>query len=83
MGQRSRPADGLPAVGFLTPKQKAYVVATHSGMTLGPLLGRLVAQEIVQGQRDPLLADYAPDRLLGRNASEFAPIETIHFPAAQ
>lgn len=83
VGQRSRPADGLPAAGFLTPKQKAYVVATHSGMTLGPLLGRLVAQEIVQGQRDPLLADYAPDRLIGRSAAEFAPLETIHFPAAQ
>jgi len=83
VGQRARPADGLPAVGFLTHHQRAYVVATHSGMTLGPLLGRLVAQELVHRQRDALLADFAPDRLMNRDAADFAPVSTIHFPAAQ
>lgn len=53
VGQRSRPADGLPAVGFVTARQRAYVVATHSGMTLGPLLGRLVAEELVHQKGYP------------------------------
>lgn len=83
VGQRSRPADGLPAVGFITPHRRAYVVATHSGMTLGPLLGRLVARELVEEKRDALLADYQPDRLLGKSGKDFAPIATLHYPAAQ
>ena len=83
VGQRSRPADGLPAVGFITPRQRAYVVATHSGMTLGPMLGRLVAQELVEEKRDALLKDYQPDRLLNKSVSDFVPIATLHYPAAQ
>ncbi|WP_246794958.1 NAD(P)/FAD-dependent oxidoreductase [Burkholderia perseverans] len=83
VGQRSRPADGLPAIGFLTPRRRAYVAATHSGMTLGPLLGRLVAEELVHERRDALLADFAPDRLLNRDPGEFSPIASIHFPAEQ
>lgn len=83
VGQRSRPADGLPAIGFVTPKRRAYVAATHSGMTLGPLLGRLIADELVTERRDALLADFAPDRLIGHDASEFSPIATVRFPAEQ
>lgn len=83
VGQRSRPADGLPAVGFVTKRQRAYVVATHSGMTLGPLLGRLVAEELVQQRRDGLLDDYSPDRLINRDPKDFSPISTIHYPAEQ
>lgn len=83
VGQRSRPADGLPAVGFLTDRQRTYLVATHSGMTLGPLLGRLVGEELVQQRRSPLLQDFAPQRLLNRDAKEFSPIATIHYPAEQ
>jgi D-hydroxyproline dehydrogenase subunit beta len=83
VGQRSRPADGLPAIGFVTQRARAYVVATHSGMTLGPLLGRLVAQELINGERHDLLADFAPSRLLNREASEFSPVASIHYPAEQ
>ncbi|WP_025101782.1 FAD-binding oxidoreductase [Burkholderia sp. A1] len=83
VGQRSRPADGLPAVGFVTARQRAYVVATHSGMTLGPLLGRLVAEELVHQRRDGLLADYSPARLIDRDPRDFSPVASIHFPAEQ
>ncbi len=83
VGQRSRPADGLPAVGFITPLQKTYIVATHSGITLAPLLGRLVAEELIDEARSPLLADYAPDRLLGKNAEDFKAAPGNPFPAAQ
>lgn len=83
VGQRSRPADGLPAVGFLTDRRRAYVVATHSGITLGPLLGRLVAEELVSGMRDMLLAGFAPDRLVDRDADAFDPLSSTPFPAQQ
>jgi D-hydroxyproline dehydrogenase subunit beta len=83
IGQRSRPADGLPAVGFVTEQKRAYVAASHSGMTLGPLFGRLVAQELIAGERDALLTDYSPARLLNRDLKEFSPVASIHFPAEQ
>ena len=40
----------------------AWMLATHSGMTLGPLLGRLIADEIVGGAPSPMLAPFRPDR---------------------
>ncbi|ODU05462.1 MAG: FAD-dependent oxidoreductase [Pseudonocardia sp. SCN 72-86] len=83
VGQRARPADGLPAVGFVTPAARLYLIATHSGITLAPLLGRLVAEELVAGERSPLLADYAPDRLVGRTIADFPKFATLHFPAQQ
>ena len=82
IGQRARPADGLPAIGYVTPHQRVYVAVTHSGITLSPLIGKLVAQELVQDQASELLADFRPQRLLGKNASDFAPIKR-NFPAAQ
>lgn len=83
VGQRARPADGLPAVGFVTPLRRAYLVATHSGITLAPLLGRLVAEELTDGDRPAMLHDFAPDRLLDKTADDFAHIAFAHFPAAQ
>ncbi|ORM61840.1 FAD-dependent oxidoreductase [Pantoea rodasii] len=82
VGQRARPADGLPAIGFVTPQQRVYVAVTHSGITLSPLIGKLVAQELVQDHASELLADFRPQRLLGKDADAFAPIKR-NFPAAQ
>lgn len=83
IGQRARPADGLPAVGFVTGAARVYLVVTHSGITLAPLLGKLVSGELLEGTRSPLLADYAPDRLIGKTANDFPKFSTPHFPAAQ
>ncbi|MEU1942256.1 NAD(P)/FAD-dependent oxidoreductase [Streptomyces sp. NPDC059474] len=83
VGQRARPADGLPAVGFVTDTARVYLVATHSGITLAPLLGRLVSGELLKGTRSPLLEDYAPDRLIGKTINDFPKFSTLHFPAAQ
>jgi glycine/D-amino acid oxidase-like deaminating enzyme len=83
VGQRARPADGLPAVGPVSDTGRIYVVATHSGITLAPLLGRLVTEELLDGRRSPLLADYAPDRLIGKSIQDFPKFATLHFPAAQ
>jgi glycine/D-amino acid oxidase-like deaminating enzyme len=64
MGQRPTPGDGFPMVG--RPKDTAglYLVLSHSGITLAPALGLFSAQELLNGVRDPLLANYHPDRLL-------------------
>ena len=35
---------------------------THSGITLGPLVGRLLAREMLTGEVDPLIAPFRPDR---------------------
>ena len=63
VGQRAIPADGRTVAGPLPSAPWLYVVATHSGVTLAPLLGNLVAEEIV-GAPQPLLATFRPDRLL-------------------
>lgn len=83
VGQRARPADGLPGVGFVTPLRKVYLMVTHSGMTLAPLLGRLSSDEIIFGQRSQLLNDFSPERLIGKSAEDFPAFSTLHFPAAQ
>ena len=58
--ERPMPADGLPAIGPLGPGGM-YMVCTHSGMTLAPVIGEMVAREI-SGTPDARLAPYRPDR---------------------
>lgn len=58
---RSFPEDGLSIVGYLDEHQRAYSLVTHSGMTLAPLLGGLVAKEL-QGDTSSLLGAFRPAR---------------------
>ena len=58
---RPLPEDGLPIVGWLPGLANAYVTVTHSGMTLGALLGRLTAAEL-RGDRQAALDAYRPER---------------------
>lgn len=62
VGPRPIPADGVSVVGGVSSVPGYYVAVTHSGVTLGPLLGRLLATEIVDGEVDPLLRPFRPDR---------------------
>jgi glycine/D-amino acid oxidase-like deaminating enzyme len=64
VGQRPLPADGLTIAGFADPDSRFYAVATHSGITLGPLLGDLVSGELL-GTESTLLADFRPSRFAG------------------
>ncbi|MEM7744025.1 MAG: FAD-dependent oxidoreductase [Pseudomonadota bacterium] len=57
---RPMPADGRPAIGPLGP-EGLYVVCTHSGMTLAPVIAEMVSSEI-GGTTDPRLEPYRPDR---------------------
>lgn len=59
--ERPKPVDGRPAIGPLGPKG-LYIVSTHSGMTLAPLIGQMVAHEITTSNSDPRLSPYRPDR---------------------
>ena len=59
---RPVPADGFPVVGALPDVPGAYVAVTHSGITLGPLLADLLANEIFTHTPSPLLAPYRPER---------------------
>jgi glycine/D-amino acid oxidase-like deaminating enzyme len=59
---RPIPADGFPSVGAVPSVPGYYEAVSHSGITLGPVLGRLLASEILSGDRDQMLADFRPER---------------------
>ena len=59
---RPLPKDGFPIVGFASRTPELYLVVTHSGVTLGPLLGELTALELLDGARVDLLEPYRPAR---------------------
>jgi glycine/D-amino acid oxidase-like deaminating enzyme len=80
VGQRPLPADGLTIAGFADPDHRFYAVATHSGITLAPLLGDLVTDELF-GTESPLLATFRPTRF-GPGAGEATP-EAARRPGEQ
>lgn len=62
VGYRPTPADGFSAIGRPRERPGLYTVVTHSGVTLAPALGLFAAEEILSGDRDPLIATFHPDR---------------------
>ena len=62
LGVRPMASDDRPIAGPLPGVAGVYLLATHSGITLGPLLGQLAAREIVSGEPAALLAPYRPSR---------------------
>lgn len=81
-GQRSRPADGLPALGYISESARVYQMVSHSGMTLAPSLGRLVAEAMLSGTALPMLSAFAPHRLL-RPLSAVTKTVPAYLPSAQ
>lgn len=62
-GSRPIPGDGWPVVGAVPGRPGLYVAFTHSGATLGLLLGELIAAEILDpDHRSPQLTSYRPER---------------------
>ncbi|MCF6476289.1 FAD-binding oxidoreductase [Nonomuraea sp. MG754425] len=61
VGQRAMPGDGLTVAGFADAERRVYTVATHSGVTLAPLLMAEVAGEVF-GAESELLAPFRPSR---------------------
>ena len=62
IGVRPMPVDGQTIAGRIPGLANAWVLATHSGVTLGPLLGRVIAGEIVGGTPSVVLAPFRPER---------------------
>jgi glycine/D-amino acid oxidase-like deaminating enzyme len=60
VGIRALPRDRKPVVGPV--RDGLYVVVTHSGITLAPALGELVAGELLDGQPAGALAGFRPRR---------------------
>lgn len=79
VGQRSMPHDGLTVAGTHPEASWLYIVATHSGITLAPLLGTSVATELA-GEDAPLLAPFRPARLGGSDAASLASTQPLSAP---
>lgn len=62
VGGKPIPGDGEPVVGALKAIPGYYVAFSHSGATLGLILGELLAFEVMRGAEHPMLATFRPER---------------------
>lgn len=62
VGQRPMPVDGEPIIGPAIEVPGLYVTVMHAAVTLAAVMGRLVANEIVDGTAEPLLTGCRLDR---------------------
>ena len=62
VGYRPTPTDGFPIVSRAEGMNGLYVAVMHSGITLAPAVGLFATREILDGERDPLLAPYGLER---------------------
>lgn len=70
IGFRSLPADGRTVAGHASAWSRVYCLVSHSGVTLAPVLGRLVAAEITTGQEEDLLRAFRPTRFASARRSD-------------
>lgn len=66
VGGKPIPGDGEPVVGALKAIPGYYVAFSHSGATLGLIVGELLAYEVATGQEHPMLATFRPERFASR-----------------
>ena len=62
VGARPLPADGRTVAGWAHGATGLYVLVTHSGITLAPLLAELAESEIAGGRDEPALRPFRPER---------------------
>jgi glycine/D-amino acid oxidase-like deaminating enzyme len=62
IGVRPYPEDGVSLAGQLPGSQGLFVIATHSGVTLAPALGSLMADQIADGQAPETLKPFNLER---------------------
>ena len=65
LGYRPMPQDGFPIVGFVPGSSHVYIAVMHSGVTLAPIMGQFISQEILNDARLDALAPYRPERFQG------------------
>jgi glycine/D-amino acid oxidase-like deaminating enzyme len=68
-GYKPIPGDGEPVFGELAQLPGLFVAFSHSGATLGLIGGELLADEIIDGSRSPLLATFRPERYAAESIS--------------
>ena len=61
-GLKPIPGDGEPVAGAVPGIHGLYTLFTHSGATLGLILGELLAEEILTGRPSPVLESFRVDR---------------------
>jgi glycine/D-amino acid oxidase-like deaminating enzyme len=62
IGWRPLPLDGHPVLGSSRGNRSAYLAIMHSGVSLAPIVGDVVAKEIIMGVDADELSEYRPDR---------------------
>ncbi len=65
LGIRAYPQDGKTIAGAFPGAEGLYLISTHSGVTLAPVLGQLMAEVIVDGAAPDRLAPFALKRFPG------------------
>lgn len=61
-GWKPIPGDGEPVAGAVPGIHRLFTLFTHSGATLGLILGELLAEEILTGRPSPVLAPFRIER---------------------
>lgn len=61
-GIRAMPEDGFPILGKIPGIENLYVAATHSGVTLSPLIGTLMTELILDGETSIPIDRYSISR---------------------
>tara|TARA_A100001234_G_scaffold170644_1_gene152009 strand:- start:1989 stop:3071 length:1083 start_codon:yes stop_codon:yes gene_type:complete len=64
IGTRPVPIDGFPVVGDIQGYKGLFIAVMHSGVTLAPLVGKLLASEMLQDKQSPLLNSFRPSRFV-------------------
>ena len=77
LAYRAMPADRLPIVGPLPWLEGLYLAVSHSGVTLAPVLGRLIAAEVATRTADGLLAPFRPARFAERATRVMLEVESV------
>jgi glycine/D-amino acid oxidase-like deaminating enzyme len=77
LAYRAMPSDRLPIVGRLPWLDPLYVAVSHSGVTLAPVLGRLIAGEVATQTSDGLLAPFRPARFAERTTRVLLEVESV------
>jgi len=62
IGWRPLPIDGHPVIGASPEKPDVYLAVMHSGVSLAPIVGQLVAQELIADEKLAGLENYRPGR---------------------
>lgn len=69
IGHRPTPQDGYPILGE-TGVEGLTVAVMHSGVSNGALVGELISKQVLTGEKDPSLADFALSRFSNGTATE-------------